>query len=117
MNKVLVLGGLLLVLLVPSAFAGSQSPQATALCVELQGNAETRYDVKARTSGKCARGERKVALPRGVRGTRGARGRQAHRALPARRGRRASRARRTRWSRRAARVRQGRRVRRVLPRS
>ena len=73
MNKALAVGGLLLVLLVPSAFAGSQSPQATVLCVELQGSAETRFDVKAR-SGKCARGERTVALPRGLKGARGPRG-------------------------------------------
>ena len=54
MNKTLIASGLLLALLVPSAFAGSQSPQATVLCVELQGNADTRYDVKAR-SGASAR--------------------------------------------------------------
>ena len=71
MNKTLIASGLLLALLVPSAFAGSQSPQATVLCVELQGNADTRYDVKARSGGKCARGERTVALPRGLRGPRG----------------------------------------------
>ncbi len=70
MNKTLIASGLLLALLVPSAFAGSQSPQATVLCVELQGNADTRYDVKARSGGKCARGERTVALPRGLRGPR-----------------------------------------------
>ena len=74
MNKALVVGGLLLALLVPTAFAGSQASQATVLCVELQGNADTRYDVKARSSGKCARGERTVALPRGLRGPRGPRG-------------------------------------------
>jgi Collagen triple helix repeat (20 copies) len=74
MNKALVVGGLLLVLLVPSAFAGSQSPQATVLCVELRGDADTRFDVKRRNGTRCARGEAKVALPRGLKGPRGARG-------------------------------------------
>jgi Collagen triple helix repeat (20 copies) len=73
MNKMLLASGLLLALLVPSAFAGSQRIQANVLCVELQGNADTRYDIKLR-SGKCVRGERLVALPRGIRGTSGPRG-------------------------------------------
>src|SRR5215204_6785971 len=61
MNKMLVVGGLLLALLVPSAFAGSQSTQVPVLGVELQGEADTRFDVKRR--------------PRGLRGPRGPRGR------------------------------------------
>jgi Collagen triple helix repeat (20 copies) len=74
MNKLFIVGGLLLALLVPSAFAGSQSSQATVLCVELQGDADTKYDVKRRNGTKCARGEDKVELPRGLRGPRGPRG-------------------------------------------
>jgi len=73
--KTLVVSGLLLVLLVPSAFAGSQGAQkAVVLCVELQGDADTKYDVKRRNGTKCARGEEKVELPRGLRGPRGPRG-------------------------------------------
>ena len=72
MNKMLVVGGLFLALLVPSAFAGSQRTQATVvLCVELHGNPETRFDVKRRPGSKCPRGEGKVTLPRGLRGPRG----------------------------------------------
>ena len=68
MNKMLVVGGLFLALLVPSAFAGSQRTQATVvLCVELHGNPETRFDVKRRRGSKCPRGEDKVTLPRGLR--------------------------------------------------
>ena len=75
MNKTLVVAsGLLLALLVPSAFAGSQRTHAGVLCVELQGNADTRYDVKRRPGTKCKRGEDKVDLPRGLRGPRGPRG-------------------------------------------
>jgi Collagen triple helix repeat (20 copies) len=75
MNKMLVVGGLFLALLVPSAFAGSQRTQATVvLCVELHGNAETRYDVKRRPGNKCVAGEDRVTLPRGLRGPRGPRG-------------------------------------------
>lgn len=74
MNKALVVGGLLLALLVPTAFAGSQRTQASVLCVELRGDADTRFDVKLRSGGRCARGERRVALPRGVKGTAGRRG-------------------------------------------
>ena len=74
MNKTLVASGLLLALLIPSAFAGSQRAQASVLCVELQGDADTRFDVKRRPGSRCARGEDKVDLPRGVRGTRGRRG-------------------------------------------
>jgi collagen triple helix repeat protein len=72
-------GGLLLALLVPSAFAGSQSTQglqraqAGALCVELRGDADTRRDVKYRT-GPCKAGEQRVKLPRGLKGARGAPG-------------------------------------------
>jgi hypothetical protein len=68
MNKMLVVGGLFLALLVPSAFGGSQRTQATVLCVELHGNPETRFDVKRRPGSKCPRGEDKVTLPRGPRG-------------------------------------------------
>ena len=71
MNKMLVVGGLFLALLVPSAFGGSQRTQATVLCVELHGNPETRFDVKRRPGSKCPRGEDKVTLPRGLRGPRG----------------------------------------------
>jgi hypothetical protein len=39
MNKTLIVGGLILALLVPSAFAGSQRTQASVLCVELRGDA------------------------------------------------------------------------------
>jgi hypothetical protein len=79
MNKMLFVGGLLLALLVPSAFAGSQSTQglqraqAGALCVELRGDADTRRDVKYRT-GPCKAGEQRVKLPRGLKGARGAPG-------------------------------------------
>jgi Collagen triple helix repeat (20 copies) len=79
MNKMLFVGGLLLALLVPSAFAGSQSAQglqraqAGNLCVELRGDAETRRDVKYRT-GSCKAGEQRVKLPRGLKGARGAPG-------------------------------------------
>jgi Collagen triple helix repeat (20 copies) len=79
MNKMLFVGGLLLALLVPSAFAGSQSTQglqraqAGNLCVELRGDAETRRDVKYRT-GSCKAGEQRVKLPRGLKGARGAPG-------------------------------------------
>jgi hypothetical protein len=71
MNKMLVVAGLFLALLVPAAFAGSQRTQATVLCVELHGNPETRFDVKRRPGSKCPRGEDKVTLPRGLRGPRG----------------------------------------------
>src|SRR5436190_17176406 len=84
MNKTLVVAsGLLLALLVPSAFAGSQKTHAgvsvlrshsSVVCVELTGNAETRYDVKRRPGTKCPRNEAKVNLPRGLRGPRGQRG-------------------------------------------
>jgi Collagen triple helix repeat (20 copies) len=74
MYKPLVMGGLVLAVLIPSAFAGSQRTQAPVLCVEMQGNKDTLYDVKLRFGGKCARGERLVALPRGLRGPRGPRG-------------------------------------------
>jgi hypothetical protein len=75
MNKAFVVGGLLLALLVPSALAGSAKTQASGvLCVELQGNADTRFDVKRRPGTKCGRGEDKVVLPRGLRGPRGPRG-------------------------------------------
>jgi hypothetical protein len=74
MNKTLIVGALLLALLVPSAFAGSQRSQAAVLCVELRGDAETRRDVKFRNSSSCRAGEQRVALPRGVRGLRGAPG-------------------------------------------
>ena len=41
--KTLAVGALLLVLLIPSAFAGSQRTHAgKVLCVELRGNKETR---------------------------------------------------------------------------
>ena len=71
MTKTLVVGGLLLALLVPAAFAGSQRTQAIVLCIELRGNADTIRDVKARNSSKCKAGEQKVALPRGSRGQAG----------------------------------------------
>jgi hypothetical protein len=71
MTKTLVVGGLLLALLVPAAFAGSQRTQAIVLCIELRGDADTRRDVKARNSSKCKAGEQKVALPRGSRGRQG----------------------------------------------
>ena len=84
MHKTFVVAsGLLLALLVPSAFAGSQKTHTGAsasrshsfvLCVELTGNAETRYDVKRRPGTKCPRNEAKVQLPRGLRGPRGPRG-------------------------------------------
>ena len=48
--KTLAVGGLLLVLLIPSAFAGAQSSsKAGVLCVELRGDADTIRDVKYRT--------------------------------------------------------------------
>ena len=73
--KTLVVGGLLLVLLIPSAFAGAQSSsKAGVLCVELRGDADTVRDVKYRTSKKCKAGEKKVALPRGGKGLRGPQG-------------------------------------------
>ncbi len=71
MNKAFLVGVLTLVLLVPSAIAGSQRTQASVLCVELTGNAETRRDVKLRNGSSCAAGERKIDLPRGVKGQRG----------------------------------------------
>jgi hypothetical protein len=75
MNKTLVVGGLLLALLVPPALAGSARTQArVVLCVELHGNAQTRYDVKHRPGNKCVAGEQRVTLPRGLRGLRGPRG-------------------------------------------
>jgi hypothetical protein len=74
MNKTLVVGGVLLALLIPSAFASSQRTRKPVLCVEMQGNKDTLYDVKLRFGGKCTRGERLVALPRGLRGPTGPRG-------------------------------------------
>jgi Collagen triple helix repeat (20 copies) len=74
MNKAFLVGVLALVLLVPSAIAGSQRTQASVLCVELTGDAETRRDIKFRNGSKCAVGERKINLPRGVAGPRGSRG-------------------------------------------
>jgi Collagen triple helix repeat (20 copies) len=74
MNKAFLVGVLTLVLIVPSAIAGSQRTQASVLCVELIGNAETRRDVKLRSGSRCATGERKIDLPRGVSGPRGPRG-------------------------------------------
>ena len=71
MTKTLVVGGLLLALLVPAAFAGSQRTQAGVLCVELRGNADTIRDVKFRNSSKCKAGEQKVEPTRGSRGPRG----------------------------------------------
>ncbi len=71
MNKAFLVGVLTLVLLVPSAIAGSQRTQASVLCVELKGNAETRRDVKLRNGSSCAAGEQKILLPRGVKGARG----------------------------------------------
>jgi hypothetical protein len=56
MNKTLIVGGLILALLVPSAFAGSQRTQASVLCVELRGNADTRRDVKLRNASTCKAG-------------------------------------------------------------
>jgi hypothetical protein len=73
--KTLAVGALLLVLLIPSAFAGSQRTHAgKVLCVELRGNKETVRDVKFRNTSKCKRGEQKIALPRGLRGPRGPQG-------------------------------------------
>jgi Collagen triple helix repeat (20 copies) len=73
--KTLAVGALLLVLLIPSAFAGSQRTHAgKVLCVELRGNKETIRDVKFRNTSKCKRGEQKIALPRGLRGPRGPQG-------------------------------------------
>ena len=70
--KTLAVGALLLVLLIPSAFAGSQRTHAgKVLCVELRGNKETIRDVKFRNTSKCKRGEQKIALPRGLRGPAG----------------------------------------------
>ncbi len=74
MNKTFIVSGLFLALLVPAAFAGSQRTQASVLCVELHGDADTRFDVKRRPGSKCARGEDRVALPRGLKGPRGPRG-------------------------------------------
>src|SRR5262245_45465395 len=73
-TKIVVASGLLLALLGQSAFAGSQRRQAGVRCVELTGNADTRYDVKRRPGTTCGRGEEKVQLPRGLRGPRGPRG-------------------------------------------
>jgi hypothetical protein len=73
--KTLTVAALLLVLLIPSAFAGSQRTHAgKVLCVELRGNKETVRDVKFRNTSKCKRGEQKIALPRGLRGPRGPQG-------------------------------------------
>jgi Collagen triple helix repeat (20 copies) len=73
--KTLAVAALLLVLLIPSAFAGSQRTHAgKVLCVELRGNKETIRDVKFRNTSKCKRGEQKIALPRGLRGPRGPQG-------------------------------------------
>ncbi len=73
--KTLAVGGLLLVLLIPSAFAGAQSSsKGKVLCVELRGDADTIRDVKYRATSKCKAGEQKVALPRGLRGPRGRQG-------------------------------------------
>ena len=73
--KTLAVGALLLVLLIPSAFAGSQRIHAgKILCVELRGNLETRRDVKYRTSSSCKAHEQKIALPRGLKGPRGPQG-------------------------------------------
>ena len=75
MSKTLVLcGGLILALVVPSAFAGSERSQASILCYELRGDAETRRDVKFRATNRCPAGERKLTVPRGPRGLRGLRG-------------------------------------------
>ena len=74
MNKAFLVVALTLVLLVPSAIAGSQRTQASVLCVELTGDAETRRDVKLRNGSRCAAGERKIVLPRGLRGPAGATG-------------------------------------------
>jgi hypothetical protein len=71
MTKTLVVGGLLVALLIPSAFAVSKRTQAGVLCVELRGNADTRRDVKFRNSSKCKAGEKKVEPTRGLRGRRG----------------------------------------------
>jgi len=73
--KTLAVSALLLVLLIPSAFAGSQRTHAgKVLCVELRGNAETKRDVKFRNTSTCKAGEQKIALPRGLRGPRGPQG-------------------------------------------
>jgi Collagen triple helix repeat (20 copies) len=73
--KMLAAGALLLVLLIPSAFAGSQRTHAAGvLCVELRGNLETRRDVKFRNSNSCKAHEQKIALPRGLKGPRGPQG-------------------------------------------
>ena len=73
--KKLTVAALLLVLLIPSAFAGSQRTHAgKVLCVELRGNKETVRDVKFRNTSKCKRGEQKIALPRGLRGPLGPQG-------------------------------------------
>ena len=72
--KTLAVAGLLLVLLIPSAFAGAQSSKAGVLCVELRGDADTIRDVKYRNSSKCKAAEKKVALPRGGKGVRGPQG-------------------------------------------
>ena len=82
MNKAFLVGVLTLVLLVPSAIAGSQRTQASVLCVELTGNAETRRDVKLRNGSSCAARERKIVLPRGLRGPAGPQGAAAPAVLP-----------------------------------
>ncbi len=51
-----------------------REPRRSVLCVELQGDADTRFDVKRRPGSRCARGEDRVTLPRGMRGTAGQRG-------------------------------------------
>jgi hypothetical protein len=72
--KTLAAGALLLVLLIPSAFAGSQRTHAgKVLCVELRGNKETKRDVKFRNTSSCKAGEQRIALPRGLRGPPGRR--------------------------------------------
>ncbi len=73
--KTLAVGALLLVLLIPSAFAGSQRTHAgRSSGVETRGNKETIRDVKFRNTSKCKRGEQKIALPRGLKGPRRPRG-------------------------------------------
>jgi hypothetical protein len=70
--KTLAVGALLLVLLIPSAVAGSLRTHAgKVLCVELRGNKETIRDVKFRNTSSCKAGEQKIALPRGLRGPAG----------------------------------------------
>ncbi len=94
---------------------GSQSPQATVLCVELRGNADTRFDVKARSGGKCARGERTVALPRGLRGPRGPRGATGARGPAGPQVLRHAKAQQVRQVRKAPKGQQARQARQVLP--